>query len=34
MHNQAKKDESTWSQYIKFLHQMRAGNWWQFWKKV
>ena len=34
MHNQAKQDESTWSQYIKFLHQMRSSNWGQFWKKA
>lgn len=34
LHNQALNDESTWSQYIKFLHQMRASNWGQFWKKV
>lgn len=29
-HNQAINDESTWSQYIKFLHQMWQ---WRFWKK-
>lgn len=34
MHKQAIDDESTWSQYIKFLHQMRASNWGQLWKKV
>ena len=33
-HNQAKNDKSEWSQYIKFLNQMRSNNWWQFWKKV
>ena len=31
MHNQAINDENTWSQYIKFLHQIWKGN---FWKKI
>ena len=30
-HNQAINDESTWSQYIKFLHQMWE---WRYWKKI
>ena len=30
-HEQAINDESTWSQYIKYLHQMWQ---WRFWKKI
>ena len=33
-HDQAREDKSEWSQYIKFLHQMRAKNWGQYRKKV
>jgi hypothetical protein len=31
MHDQALKDKSEWSQYIKFLHQIGK---WRFWKKM
>jgi len=31
MNTQAVKDESTWSQYIKYLHQMWK---WNYWKKI
>jgi hypothetical protein len=33
-HDQASYDKAEWSQFIKFLHQMRAPNWWQYWKKI